>query len=538
MTIQISQDRPPAASSKGNASARKVPYPKFGVKGKVWLVGGGPGDPELLTCKAKRLLQEAEVVAYDDLINPSVLSLAGPQAELVSVGYRGLRGDSNAPRIHAKVMELALSGKSVIRLKTGDPLIFGRGGEEAQELREAGIPYEIVPGITAAIGSAAYTGIPLTHRGLSSGFTIATGHFARSLGSEVGMKYPRKDSRETLVFYMARKNLAVNLRELIQHGYDPKTPAAFICSGTTRAQIVVEGHIENLADRSETIHPDAPALVIVGEVVTLRSQINWFNRGKTLGGLRILVARARPGLSQLAKSLNDLGADVIEAPFVYGVSLLDPSRGPDQESWMQWLRAVSQLQEWDGVIFSCKQGVTEFISALKYMKKDIRDLPRKPVVAIGTGVSDQLREIGIQPDVDLQGACAQDVGTQQDFFKDKHFLLPSSDRGRPNLEKVLAQFGARYDRVVAYRFLHRYPRVVAPVPDLVVYPSSSAVHALMRGDLGCDLTNITSIVPGAYTAAACQEAGVKQVIVTPVDHMNAVLSEVIVQGTKILNQKK
>ncbi|TAJ27691.1 MAG: uroporphyrinogen-III C-methyltransferase, partial [Nitrospirae bacterium] len=232
-------------------------------KGMVYLVGAGPGDPGLLTVRALELLRAADVVAYDALVSPAILSLAGPQAERLPVGRRHGRGVTSY-RLHPEVLARAKAGHTVVRLKAGDPLIFGRGGEEAEELAEAGIPFAIVPGISAALGAAAYAGIPLTHRLHTSDVTFASGHDVDGSHSSF-TEWPRiVTGKGTLVIYMAAKKLSSNLQRLMQVGRSAETPAAYIASATTTGQKVIVGTLATLPEQTRDVDPTAPALVIVG----------------------------------------------------------------------------------------------------------------------------------------------------------------------------------------------------------------------------------------------------------------------------------
>ena len=235
-------------------------------QGIVYLVGAGPGDPKLLTIRALELMRSAEVVAYDELVPPQILALVPAQAELLAVGRRHGHGKTGY-RLHPMVLERARAGRIVVRLKSGDPLIFGRGAEEAEELAEAGISFEIVPGVSAALGAAAYAGIPLTDRRYASQVTLATGHCAEG---------DQDSSRETLVLYMAAHRLAEHLQRLIAQGRAPSTPAAYVAAATTPEQQVISGTLADLASRVPINHRSDPALVIVGDVVALRERIRWF----------------------------------------------------------------------------------------------------------------------------------------------------------------------------------------------------------------------------------------------------------------------
>lgn len=273
------------------------------ARGIVYLVGAGPGDPRLLTLRALELIRSAETVAHDELISPEILALVPRRTELIAVGRRHGRG-AIAYRLHPRVLERAREGRAVVRLKSGDPLIFGRGAEEAEELAEAGIPFEIVPGVSAAVGAAAYTGIPLTHRHHASSVTLLTGHWAAAMG---------QGSRGTIVLYMVAHRLRENLCRLVSEGCDPSTPAAYIAAATTSKQLVISGTLADLADKVGVERRADPALVIVGSVVTLHDRIRWLEK-LPLRGRRVLVALAGRGPSKIAAGLRALGARVVERP--------------------------------------------------------------------------------------------------------------------------------------------------------------------------------------------------------------------------------
>jgi uroporphyrinogen III methyltransferase/synthase len=242
-------------------------------RGIVYLVGAGPGDPKLLTVRALELIRSAEVVAHDELVSPEILSLIAPGAELLAVGRRYGHGKTDY-RLHPMVLERALAGRVVVRLKSGDPLIFGRGAEEAEELAAAGIPVEIVPGVSAALGAAAYAGIPLTDRRYASRVTLTTGRRAEAGGGH---------ACETLVLYMATHRLKENIERLIEEGHEPSTPAAFVAAATTPRQRVITGTLAELAERVDPGQCSDPALVIVGEVARLRERIGWFEKARLRG---------------------------------------------------------------------------------------------------------------------------------------------------------------------------------------------------------------------------------------------------------------
>ncbi len=280
--------------------------------GRVALVGAGPGDPSLLTLRAAELLRVADVVAHDELVSEAILAMVPARAELIAVGRRIGHGEV-AHRLHPEVRSRALRGLRVVRLKAGDPLIFGRGGEEAEELAEAGIPFEIVPGISAALGAAAYSGVPLTHRDHSAQVVIASGHLANG-----GLPPPAILGGRTLVLYMSAHELAANLASVMANGWPPSTPAALIASATTCEERVVTGTLGTLAEIAAGVgvpRPRQPALVLIGDVVEVRGKTDW-RRNLPLRGRSIIVARTRIGGSEIARTLRDLGALVVELPHV------------------------------------------------------------------------------------------------------------------------------------------------------------------------------------------------------------------------------
>ena len=284
--------------------------------GRVALVGAGPGDPSLLTLRAAELLRVADAVAHDELVSEAVLAMVPARAALFSVGRRAGQG-TLAHRLHPEVLSRARRGELVVRLKAGDPLVFGRGGEEAAELAEEGIPFEIVPGITAALGAAAYAGVPLTHRDHSARIVVASGH-----RGDGGLPPRAVVGEATLVLYMASKDLAANLGAAVASGWEPSTPAALIASATNPDERIVRGTLATLADdaaRAGVPLPRQASLLVVGDVV--RALVDW--RGRLLlRDRRVVVARLRDGHSEAARTLRDAGATVSELP------LAGPARWP------------------------------------------------------------------------------------------------------------------------------------------------------------------------------------------------------------------
>jgi uroporphyrinogen III methyltransferase/synthase len=471
----------------------------------VYLVGAGPGDPGLLTVRALELLRAADVVAYDALVSPAILSLVRPEAELLPVGRRHGTGETSY-RLHPEVLARAKAGRTVIRLKAGDPLIFGRGGEEAEELAEAGIPCTIVPGISAALGAAAYAGIPLTHRLHASDVTFMSGHDVDGSRHSLTEWSRAATGKGTLVLFMAARKLSANLQRLIQAGRSAETPAAYIASATTLDQKVFVGTLVTLPDKTRDVDLTIPALVIVGDVVGLRERIAWFER-RPLAGRRLLVARARPGRSAIAEELRALGGEVLEIPEVEAVPL--NGAAPIDA-------ALARLHEFRGIVFGCAAGVDTVVSHAPTI--DV------PVIAVGAAAAQALSRHGITSAVCLRGACQEALGEQSVLFQKGSFLLVTSEDGRPNLRDALTKVGAEVETVAAYRYVHRMPSLPLPPIDLVVLPSSSAARTVLSCDLGETLRRVPMAAIGPQTEEAARHCGALSVVRADEDSVASLVS--------------
>ncbi|MBF6569415.1 MAG: uroporphyrinogen-III C-methyltransferase [Candidatus Binataceae bacterium] len=474
------------------------------AQGFVYLVGAGPGDPKLLTLRALELIRAAEVVAYDELVPAPILALMPPQAELLAVGRR--HGHEKADyRLHPLVLERARAGRMVVRLKAGDPLIFGRGAEEAEELAAAGIPFEIVPGVSAALGAAAYAGIPLTDRRYASRVTLATGHFAEGgVGS----------SRETLVLYMAVHRLAENLQRLIDSGWPPATPAACVSAATTPRQHVISGTLADLAARVASEGRSDPALVIVGEVVALRDRIQWFER-MPLQGHRVLVARARPGQSKIVSRLRAMGALVMESPRV-NVMELDGHSALDA--------VLAQLDSFDAIVFGCSAGVETVASRLNLLHLK---LDHPVVIAVGEDAAAAMARVGHSPKLQLDGACRDAISGSAPALANKRLLLIAAAQGRPNLKAEFEALGAKVEDVAAYRYQYDFTQLDESLPELIVLPSSSAARLILTSTVGTALTGVPMLAIGPATAAAAHVYGAANVTQCPEDTIESAIASAV-----------
>ncbi|MBN1106669.1 MAG: uroporphyrinogen-III C-methyltransferase [Deltaproteobacteria bacterium] len=414
-----------------------------GGKGIVYLVGAGPGDPGLLTLKARECLEKADVVVYDNLANRVFLQYAGEGAELIYAGKEGGRHTMSQEKINGLIVEKAAAGLAVVRLKGGDPFIFGRGGEEAQELARAGVPCEIVPGVTSAIAAPAYAGIPLTHRDFTSTVAFITGH-----------EDPRKEKSDiawdklstgagTLVFLMGMGNLSGIAGSLMQNGRSPDTPVAVIHRGTVAEQRTVVGSLRDIDERVRKEGLKPPAVILVGEVVRLREELDWFEK-KPLFGRRIVVTRAREQASTFLAGLSELGAECIEFPTI---EVVPPSDDRDMDE------AIGALEKYRWVIFTSVNGVRFFFERLWTLGKDSRAFKAVKVAAIGSSTGNALRKRGIRPDLIPDEFRAEAVveALRNEEVGGARILLPRAAQAREVLPEELRKMGAVVDVVETYR---------------------------------------------------------------------------------------
>ncbi len=412
-------------------------------KGKVILVGGGPGDPGLLTLKGREALERADTVVYDWLVNATLLKLA-PKAEKIFVGKKGGAHSKEQSQINPLLLQLARRGKFVVRLKGGDPFIFGRGGEEASFLAKKKIPFEVVPGVSAGTGVPAYAGIPVTDRRFASQVTFVTGH-EDPTKPESEVDWKRLASlKGTLVSFMGVKNLSRIVKALIAGGKSARTPAAVVEWGTLPAQRTVVGTLKDIVKKTQKAKLESPALAIIGEVVKLRRKLAWFEK-RPLWGKTVLVTRARSQASELVRKLSERGAQIVEYPTI---EILPPS------DWRPIEKAVKRLSRFDWVIFTSANGVQFFFERMEHLKKDARIFGGLKVAAIGEATAQALREKGIQADL-----VPRDF-TTLDLFKSlknagqirgRKFLLARADIAPPELKNLLEKEGGHVLEIEAYR---------------------------------------------------------------------------------------
>jgi uroporphyrinogen III methyltransferase/synthase len=486
------------------------------MHGKVYLVGAGPGDPGLITQKGAQCLKAADVVVYDYLAAPALLSLAPPEAERLYVGKKGGGHTLSQEGINRLIVEKALAGNTVVRLKGGDPYIFGRGGEEAEELVDAGVPFEVVPGVTSAIAAPAYAGIPLTHRRFTPSVAFVTGH-----------EDPEKDASlidwkalatgvGTVVFLMGVKNLPMVVEQLVKNGRPADTPIALVRWGTTPAQKAVAGTLQDIVEKAAAAKMAPPAVIVVGGVVGLRDRLNWFET-RPLFGRRVVVTRSRGQAGGLSVKLAALGAECLEYPAI---------RVAPPDDYTPLDNAVRRLDTYSWVVFTSVNGVSAFFSRLDNAGLDTRALGRAQIGAIGPATAKKLMEHGIRADLVPKTYQAESVveAFQDKDMAGKRVLLPRALQARTVLPEELGKMGALAEDVAAYQTLpvreggeELFAELMAGKVDMVTFASSSTVENF-RELLGPEqfteaMQKTAAACIGPITADTARKLGVEPAVV-------------------------
>lgn len=469
--------------------------------GKVVLVGAGPGDGRLITEKGNACIKEADVIVYDALACPSVLNMARSDCQLIYVGKQAGCHFMEQEEINLLLVEFAKKGKNVVRLKGGDPFIFGRGGEEALVLRKYQIPFEVVPGVSSCYAAPAYAGIPVTHRSCTSAFHVFTGH--KQLNNQLDMDYEsiaRLDG--TLVFLMSLMNLPYITEELIANGKSPNLPAAVIQQGTMSKQKTVVATLGTIAEEVRKQQVNTPAMTIIGDVVMLREKIQWFENGKLFG--KKIVATGTPlHAKKLADELNKYGADTVELSLIKTTCI-----------HLDCLKKI-QWSAYTWVVLTSVNGVQFFFDALTSCGIDLRKILHLKFAAIGSGTAESLAEKGIFVDCvpeRFESKYLADALIPQLSTVDK-LLLIRAENGTTVLQKMLKKAGIDFDTVMLYRTETDYRKkellkLVLKDTDYVIFSSASAVkafeelHGMEKG------SHVKMISIGAVTTRAAEEIGI------------------------------
>ena len=408
-------------------------------KGRVYLIGAGPGDAGLLTLKGRDLLSEAQVVVYDSLVNPQILRFCRPDAELVFAGKTMGEAHMSQEEINELLIGRANEGKTVARLKGGDPFVFGRGGEEAEAVVQNGIDIEIVPGVSSATAVPAYGGIPITHRQYNSSFAVFTGHHQ----GEDSVYDPAQI--ETMVFLMGLSNIESIMKKLLESGREPSTPVAVISCGTLPEQTSIVGTISDIAERTRALDVQTPATIVVGEVSALAEAIGWYEK-KPLFGKTIMVTREKEASSEFAELLGSCGARTVEFPTIE----IKPIRDTKEQQL-----SVKNLEDYDFLVFTSVNGVSNYFDVLASHGKDSRELKGKKIIAIGEKTSEELLKYNLTPDYMPAVYTAEGIISLAGKLDldGRKILIPRALVARELLPETLRAMGAEVEVLCVYETL-------------------------------------------------------------------------------------
>lgn len=477
--------------------------------GTVYLVGAGPGDPKLITVRGQELLRQADLVVYDHLVAPGVLKVCSSKTKLVYVGKEAKKHTASQETINRLLIRSAKTGKMVVRLKGGDPFLFGRGGEEALALAKARVSFEIIPGVTSALAVPAYAGIPVTHRALSSSVAVMTGH-EDPTKQESAIRWDRLATGcDTLIFLMGVSTLPGIVSQLTRHGRAVRTPCAVIEWGTWPRQRTVTGTLASIVSRVKRAAIEPPAVLVVGDVVSLRDRLNWFEQ-RPLFGQRILVTRPSEKLSSLTEPLEALGADVEELPAI----ALAPVRRNGA-----FRHAVQDIPKTDWVFFTSPEGIGWFTRMLKPYRKDVRALLGCHLGAIGPKTAASIEEAGLHVDFVpkrfSQEAVLEDLPRR--VLRGKRALILSAEESRDVLADGLRQRGMSVTKVPIYRTVmppalsDRVRELFRRPVDLATVTSASCVdhlyQAMRAAGLGKQFSSLHFASIGPVTSSAVRACG-------------------------------
>ena len=463
-------------------------------KGKVYIIGAGPGDPGLITLRGVECLKRSDVIVYDYLVSPDILNHARGDARRIYVGKKGGDHTVTQEKLNQILVDEASEGNIVARLKGGDPFIFGRGGEEAEVLVAEGIPFEVIPGVTSAIAVPAYAGIPLTHRKFTSSVTFVTGH-EDPTKKESSVDWETISRAGTVVFLMGVRNLDHIVDQLISHGRHPDTPAALVRWGTTPDQETVTGTLNTIVESARTRKISPPSIFVVGDVVSLRKDLDWYET-KPLFGKGIVITRAKEQADDFAALLNERGARVILFPTI---SIVPP------ESYDALDQAVGSIATYDWVIFTSANGIRFFLNRFRELGRDIRDLKGIRICTIGPASASVLEEYGITVDVVPDEYISEGVvdALRRYDMKGKRVLLPRAEIARDVIPDGLAKCGAHVDVVTAYRTVNSkidptelFDLIERKKVDVITFTSPSTVSNFI------DIIGSSAALPG-YIKIAC-----------------------------------
>ena len=489
--------------------------------GKVWLVGAGPSDPGLFTLKGRQVLEDAEVVVYDALVGPGILAMIPDTAETINVGKRSSHHTMRQEQISEVLAEKALEGKRVVRLKGGDPFLFGRGGEELEVLVREGVPYEVVPGVTSAIAVPAYQGIPVTHRDFCSSVHIITGHKREGEAYNIDFEALVR-TKGTLVFLMGVSSLGAICDGLLKAGIRPEMPAALLARGTTAAQNRIVATVATLPETVARHGAITPAIIVVGEVCALADEFSWAEK-RVLGGVRVFVTRPKELAGTLSLRLRKLGAEVVEIPAIQ-------TKAREGGAFAE---ALDTVDAFDWIVFTSPTGVRIFFEEMKRKKLDVRRLAKTRFAVIGSGSEKELEKYGFYGDLmpeiydgehlgmALAAVCEEEL-TKKDTEKSLRILIPRAAIGNQELISALAQVSGlevsdvpTYDTYYGLDTEEETPALDLAAElssggrDYVIFTSASTVKGFAAAAAGLDDTKVRAICIGRQTKEAADALGMQ-----------------------------
>lgn len=478
-------------------------------EGICYLVGAGPGDPGLMTLRGKECIETADVIVYDYLSNAEFLSWAKPGAEMIYAGKKAKDHAIPQGGINELLVEKAKEGKVVCRLKGGDPLVFGRGGEEAEELREAGVRFEFVPGISSSIAGPAYAGIPVTHRDHCSQLTIFTGHERPDKdGSSIDYQQIA-EAPGTKVMLMGVERLPIITKSIIDAGGDPDLPVALVRWATTGQHRTIVGTLATIADIAEREDFKAPAVAVFGTVVNCREKLNWFEN-RPLRGKRVVVTRTRKQASRMSRMLRELGADVLEMPTIR----ISPVEGSEKE---EFFRLVADVHTYDWLIFTSPNAVEYFFDAFYQFRDDARAIGGVRIAVVGPGTAAKLKEYHLATDLMPEKHVAEEIPAalekEHGSLDNVMMLWVRGKEAGTEMSQQLNQAGAILDEAIAYETVPETDDPTGAVKrfreegaDIVTFTSGSTVEGFL--DLGLDIPESTRIASiGPVTSETLRESG-------------------------------
>lgn len=477
-------------------------------KGTVYLVGAGPGDHRLITIRGLSCIRNADVIVYDRLVNPVLLNYAHPSAEVIYAGKSPGNHAMRQEEINAILVQKATEGKSVVRLKGGDPFVFGRGGEEAEYLLENGINFEVVPGVSSATAVPAYAGIPVTHRDMSSGFAVLTGRSAEKNGA---LRWAQITAGcDTLIFLMGMETLSSIVNNLLENGRDPLEPVALIQWGTTPEQRCLIGNLSNIVGMAERANLTPPIVTVVGKVAELGKKLAWFGK-KPLSGKRVMITRPRHQAQELAELIEDLGGEPLEFPTI---DIAPPSSFSPIDS------AIGRVEEYSWLVFTSVNGVSAFFDRMKHLRKDIRSMKGIHICAIGPKTKEKLEELGLIADyvpINYTLAALSD-GLREVVNAGEKILVPRAESA-PDVFGKLRDLGFDVCEVPAYKVVRKNGNVQLAktlfyerkIHILFFFSSSTVTNFVdMMGisDLGQLLEGVMVGCIGPVTADTARNVGI------------------------------